>query len=49
MFLRSKTENPTTVVQENDETVADFLAPGFFVAIAVDTNSIDTVWFIQIA
>ena len=49
VFLRSKTENPTTVVQENDETVADFLVPGFFVAIAVDTNSIDTVWFIQIA
>ena len=31
-----------------DETVADFLVPGFFVATAADTNSIDTVWFIQI-
>ena len=27
---------------------ADFLVPGSFIAIAADTNSIDTVWFIQI-
>ena len=26
---------------------AAFLIPGFFIAIAVDTNSIDTIWFIQ--
>ena len=26
---------------------APFLVPGFFIAIAVDTNSIDTVLFIQ--
>ena len=46
--LRSKTENPTTVAQEVDETVCDFLLSVFFVTIAADTNSIDTVWFIQI-
>ena len=48
LFLRSKTEIPTTVAQEVDETVADFLLPGFFVAIAAGTSSIDIVWFIQI-
>ena len=48
VFLRSNTENATTVAQEVDETVADLLVPGSFVAIAADTNSIDTVWFIQI-
>ena len=47
--LISKTENPTIVAQEVDETAVDFLLPGIFVAITSDTNSIDTVWFIQIA
>ena len=28
---------------------ADFLVPGSFIAITADTNSIDTVWFIEIA
>ena len=28
---------------------ADFLAPISFIAITADTNSIDTVWFIEIA
>ena len=42
-LLRSNTENKTTVAQEVDETVADLLVPGPFVAIATDTNSIDTV------
>ena len=48
VFLRSKTDNPTTAAKEVHETVANFLVPGFFVVIAADTNSIDTVWFIQI-
>ena len=48
MFLRSNTENATTVAQEVDETVAGLLVPGSFVSIAANTNSIDTVWFIQI-
>ena len=48
MFLRSNTENATTVAQEVDETVAGLLVPGSFVSIAADTNSIHTVWFIQI-
>ena len=47
-FLRSNTENPTTVAQDVDKIAADFLVPGSLVAIAADTNSIDTVWFIQI-
>ena len=48
LFLRSKTEIPTTVAQEVDETVADFLLPGFFVAIAADTSSIDIVWLFKL-
>ena len=28
---------------------ADFLVPGSFIAITADTNSVDTVWFIEIA
>ena len=36
------------MAQEVDESICDFLLPRFFVAIAADTNSIDTVWFIQI-
>ena len=47
-MLRSKTENPTAAEQEIDETNADFLLPVFFVTTAADTNSTDTVWFIQI-
>ena len=47
-FLRSNTENPTAVAQDVDKIAADFLVPGSLVAIAADTNSIDTVWFIQI-
>ena len=48
VFLRSTTDNPTTAAKEVHETVANFLVPGFFVVTAADTNSIDTVWFIQI-
>ena len=48
VLLRSDTEHPTTVAQDVDETLPDFLVPGFFVAIAVGTSSIDTVWFIQV-
>ena len=48
VFLRSKTDNPTTAAKEVHETVANFFVPGFFVVIAADTNSTDTVWFIQI-
>ena len=48
VFLRSNTENTTTVTQEVAETVADFLAPRSFAAIAIDTNSINMIWFIQI-
>ena len=48
VFLRSKTDNPTTAAKEVHETVTNFLVPGFFVVSAADTNSIDTVWFIQI-
>ena len=36
--LISKTENPTIVAQEVDETSVDFLLPGIFVAITSDTN-----------
>ena len=36
------------MAQEVDETVADFLVPGSFVATVADTHSNDTVWFIQI-
>ena len=35
------------MAQEVNETVADFLVPGSFVAIPADTNSINTVWFVQ--
>ena len=48
VFLRSTTDNPTTAAKEVHETVTNFLVPGFFVVTAADTNSIDTVWFIQI-
>ena len=34
MFLRSNTENTTTVAEEVGENVADFPVPGSFVAIA---------------
>ena len=48
LFLRVNTENATRVAQEVDETVADPLVPGSFAAIVADSNSFDTVWFIQI-
>ena len=53
VFFKSKSENATTAAQKVDETkideaVADLLVPASFVAIASHTNSIDTVWFIQI-
>ena len=48
LFLRFNTENATSVAQEVDETVADPLVPGSFAAIVADSNSFDTVWFIQI-
>ena len=35
------------MAQEVNETVADFLVPGSFVDIPADTNSINTVWFVQ--
>ena len=47
VFLRSKTENPTTVLNLNPRLLLIFCIRGFF-AITADTSSIDTVWFIQI-
>ena len=47
LFLRSNTGKVTTVAQEGDEIFVDVLVTESFVAIAPDTNSIDTALFIR--